>query len=837
MHSAMPARPRRVPGARVAGAVLSLFAAACGGARLLLPSGPASWTVTILGTAACALLFILFLVLPRRPVPYSSPAARESATILRSLLEYSPDYIFIKDAQLRTVLCNRLFASSRGKRPEDLYGKTDIENEWNPKYVKGSPEKGLRGYEQDDLDALAGKIVRTDGEPIDSPGGEPRYLDTVKVPLRDEAGAIIGLLGIGRDVTTKVRLQQSLEKERTLLVTLVNGLPELVYAKDREGRFILANRADANFMGVGDPAELLGKTDYDFYGKELADAFFQDDMRVIQQGVAIVNKEEPNTSALGEFRWILTTKVPLRDEKGAVIGLVGTGHDITGRRVAEQREKEQAALLDIVPDAIFVRDMGHRIRYWNKGAEKIYGWTQAEVLGRNAIEVLFAPSNAAEPAEAFRRTRDDGEWSGDFHTVAKGGREVTVEARWILVRDAAGSPTGILVVNTDVTERRSTQLQLLRVQRLESLGILAGGIAHDLNNVLTPVLMGVEGLSRPDMSPDSRRILDIIRTAAQRGASIVQQVLSFARGAAGDHAEVQVSHLAREIQNIIRETFPKSIDIRTSMPRDLWLVVGDFTQLHQVLMNLCVNARDAMPRGGILSLAAENVEVDKNYARMHVEAKPGLYVMLKVDDTGSGMSPEVVDKIFEPFFTTKDPGKGTGLGLSTTRSIVEGHGGFINVYSVPGKGSSFKIYIPAAPPGTLAAAANEQETIPMGGGELVLVVDDEAAIREITQQILETTGYRAVVASNGTEAIARYQEKKGQIKAIITDLMMPSMDGADLVRAVRAVDTEVRIIAMSGLIGEKDRPETSGVDRFLVKPFTTETLLQTLRDVLALQRG
>jgi two-component system, cell cycle sensor histidine kinase and response regulator CckA len=806
---------------------------------LLLPRGPLSWAAAALGTAACVILFILFLAVPRQGAPLASPspAARESSTILRNLLQYSPDYIFIKDLQLRMVLCNPLFAESLGKRPEELYGKTDVENGVRPEFITGNPEMGLRGYEQDDLDTLAGKIVRTEGEPIEFTGGEPRYLDTVKVPLRDDTGTVIGLLGIGRDVTAGIRLQRSLEKERTLLATLVSGLPELIYAKDREGRFILANRADANFMGAGDPADLIGKSDYDYYRREVADAFFRDDMRVIEQGVSIVNKEEPNTSAIGEYRWILTTKVPLRDEKGTVIGLVGTGHDITGRKVAEQREKEQAALLDIVPDAIFVRDMGHRIRYWNKGAEKIYGWTQAEVLGRNAIEVLFAPPHTNEPADAFRKTRDEGEWSGDFHTVSKDGKAMTVEARWILVKDATGSPTGILVVNTDVTERRSTQLQLLRVQRLESLGILAGGIAHDLNNVLTPVLMGVDGLSGPHMSPESRRILAIIRTAAQRGASIVQQVLSFARGAAGDHADVQIRHLTREIENIVRETFPRSIDVRSSVPRDLWPVQGDPTQLHQVLMNLCVNARDAMPGGGTLSISAENVDVDENYARMNIEAKPGRYVMLKVEDSGSGMPPEVVDKIFEPFFTTKEPGKGTGLGLSTTRTIVKSHGGFVNVYSEPGKGSSFKVYVPAAPSEAASAAARDEEAIPMGEGELVLVVDDEVAVREITQQILETTGYRVTVARNGNEAIARWQERRGEIKAIITDVMMPSMDGTELVRAVRAVDSDVRIIAMSGLLGEKDGPAVSGIDRFLVKPFTTETLLQTLRAALTSRTG
>ena len=240
------------------------------------------------------------------------------------------------------------------------------------------------------------------------------------------------------------------------------------------------------------------------------------------------------------------------------------------------------------------------------------------------------------------------------------------------------------------------EAQLLRVQRLESLGTLAGGVAHDLNNVLTPILMGVEGLSLQHQDEHTRRILEIIRTATQRGANIVQQVLSFARGVTGERTVVQLKHALREVQNIIQETFPRSIEIRGSIDRNLWPVQGDVTQLHQVLMNLCVNARDAMPQGGILSLAAENVALDEAYARMNLEAKPIRYVVLKVEDNGIGMAPEVLEKIFDPFFTTKEPGKGTGLGLSTTRSIVKTHQGFITVYSEVGKGSSFHVYIPAA---------------------------------------------------------------------------------------------------------------------------------------------
>jgi nitrogen-specific signal transduction histidine kinase/ActR/RegA family two-component response regulator len=403
-----------------------------------------------------------------------------------------------------------------------------------------------------------------------------------------------------------------------------------------------------------------------------------------------------------------------------------------------------------------------------------------------------------------------------------------------LVRDEGGNPKGILSVNSDVTVQRSIQAQLMRSQRLESLGTIAGGIAHDLNNVLTPILMGAESLQVQYVDEVSRNIIDIITRSAERGAGIVRQVLSFARGIEGDRKEVQLTHILREIERIILETFPKSIELRCETPKGLWPVSGDATQLHQVLMNLCVNARDAMPNGGRLTLHAENIRLDETFARMNIEAKPIRYVMLKVEDIGSGMPPDVLEKIFDPFFTTKAPGKGTGLGLATTLSIVKSHGGFINVYSEVNKGSSFKVYVPAVEQGA-PVSAEELEEIPMGEGELILVVDDEAAVRDITRRILESYGYRVVMAGDGTEALALYVQNKGEIRAMITDMMMPYMDGTSTIRAIRKIDPGARIIATSGLMTNEYAKEAAGlgVQAFLTKPYTAKTFMKTLRDVLS----
>ena len=307
----------------------------------------------------------------------------------------------------------------------------------------------------------------------------------------------------------------------------------------------------------------------------------------------------------------------------------------------------------------------------------------------------------------------------------------------------------------DLTERKKLEQQFLRTQRMESIGTLAGGIAHDLNNTLGPIIMSIDLLKMNCPDQSSQELLAIISSSAQRGADMVSQVLSFARGVEGRRMEVQVKHLVREIEKIVNDTFLKNIQVRTIIPNDLWTVRGDPTQLHQVLLNLCLNARDAMPAGGILTISVENLTLDAQYAgqSLNVEAEAGPYIFIQVKDSGGGMSSETMERIFDPFFTTKELGKGTGLGLSTTAAIVKSHGGFIRVYSEVGKGTTFKIYLPAQVEPTAAEAEHAAE-MPRGNGELILVVDDEAAVREITQQTLQAFGYRAIVATDGADAVA-----------------------------------------------------------------------------------
>ncbi|AFZ23185.1 PAS/PAC sensor hybrid histidine kinase [Cylindrospermum stagnale PCC 7417] len=500
------------------------------------------------------------------------------------------------------------------------------------------------------------------------------------------------------------------------------------------------------------------------------------------------------------------------------------------RKQTEQKIREQAALLDVATDAIFVRDLDDKILFWNKAAECLYGWKKEEALAKKTRE-LWQEKNLSQLPEALNMLMKNGAWEGELYQKTKYGKEIIVESRWTLVREFGKKSQSILVVSSDITKKKQLEAQFLRAQRLESIGTLASGIAHDLNNVLAPILMTAQLLESQVYDERSRRLLPILITNAKRGANLVKQVLSFTRGLEGERTLLQLKHLIIEIQQIIKETFPKSIDVFTQIPQDFWTISGDATQLHQVLMNLCVNARDAMPNGGTLKISAENFLVDENYARMHIDAKVGAYVVITVHDTGIGIRPEILDRIFEPFFTTKELGKGTGLGLSTVLGIIKSHGGFINVYSEDGRGSQFKVYLPAQ---DATEIIEEQETeLPRGNGELILVVDDEPAIRDITKTSLESHNYQAITACDGIEAIALYVEHRDKICLVLTDMVMPSMDGFTTIRTLQKINPDVKIIAVSGL-GSSDKLNSAyemGVKAFLCKPFTANQLLQTINTV------
>lgn len=535
-------------------------------------------------------------------------------------------------------------------------------------------------------------------------------------------------------------------------------------------------------------------------------------------------------------RWVVAKLAPIAtQESDTLLGHVSVIEDITLRRQAEEKIRQQAALIDVATDAILVRDLQDRILLWSQGAERLYGWGREDVLNQS-VSSLFDPRGREAFEKRLETVLKDGTWQGELTHLTRDGKWVLVASRWTLGQDAGSGTQFILTVNTDISEKKRLEQQFYRTQRLESLGTLASGIAHDLNNVFTPILSISQLLAMPS-SPAPRdetteRMLALLQESTRRGIDMVQQVLTFARGQVGSPTPLQVDPLIAEIVKLLRDTLPKSIAIDHKVPsQPLPLVVADATQLHQVIMNLCVNARDAMVDGGTLTLTTSKCDFDAAAVQEVLEAEEGTYVVIAVADTGTGIEPDVCDRIFEPFFTTKPQGQGTGLGLSTALGLVQNLGGFMRVASQPERGTVFKVYLPASEASQVPQASDS--AVATGGqGETILVVDDEAIVRQTTQTLLERYGYCTLTANDGTEAVASYGERSSDIAVVLMDVMMPTMDGPSAIRALQRLHPQVKVLAASGLASCRATALAAGADAFISKPYTPQDLLVALRQLI-----
>ena len=673
------------------------------------------------------------------------------------------------------------------------------------------------------------------GEPFDvestmvTTEGTRLNVRTIGEAERGDDGSITRVHGAVWDISEyaleRARARDLEERLAASLRTISDGLLFL----DASWRFTFVNPRAEELLGRS-ADELVGTDLWSAYPSTIGMPFEAAFRQAAESRESVVHQEWVELTEL----WLDVTIYPV--ETGIVLHLRDATEDVATRereRDTTRRLAEQAALLDIARDAIIVRGLDHRVRYWNRSAAELYEIPAAEALGMPVTELIYDDLDDFDHAasEVLR----EGYWAGELIHRTRGGKSIVADCRWQVLHDAEGAPQAVLCVNTDITAYRKEQETNARSQRMESLGTLAGGIAHDLNNVLTPILMSAQLLAHDERDPGRLELLATLESSAKRGAEMVRQVLAFARGVAGHREKVSMDDLLDDVESYARDALPAEIDLAVSRPDSLAASTGDATQFMQVMTNLLLNARDAMPGGGRLRVNAAIEHHDTEVVSIGHVAPAGEYAVFSVEDTGHGMTPDVVAKVFEPFFTTKDAGKGTGLGLSTTLAIVRSHGGFMQVYSEPEHGTCFRVGFPISSSAPRPRPTQvEGEPLPRGNGEHVLVVDDEEFVRRITSQTLEAHGYRTTQASNGQEAIDIIESGRARVDLVVTDMMMPVMDGAATTAYLEEHHPQIPIIAASGLTSHGDSSGSvgMGVSRFMPKPYTTSVLLTNVRDTL-----
>jgi len=743
----------------------------------------------------------------------SEEKSKASESLFKEILINMPIEFWARDMDERCNMENpaliRHWGSLLGKRPEDS---------------SVSPEE-LAVWKSNNRRAYAGELIEEEvSYNID---GGTRFFKNIISPFRI-GGKICGILGFNVDITEQKKALESVRENESKYRNYIDGCPAGILVFDSMGRCLEANPAACEMAGCTE-AELMSLNATNLIRTEsVANAQYHLD-QFKKTGQATLDLEFRRKDNSKVF---LTLNVfTLSPDR-----FIAFSQDITSRKLAHYAmrasEKQYRTTIDALNDAIFVVNQNLKLILLNKTINlwcENFGLKKAR-QGQSLPEAFpFLPDHVYGE---YREVFETGTPKSGSETFRFNDREMIVETLKIpIIED--GRTIRVVAVKRDVTEQRKIESQSLRAQRMECIGTLASGVAHDLNNVLSPIMMGAAMLHDDLPAELHEQLVSTIESAAQRGADIVKQVLFFARGVEGERMMIQPVHLVRDIEKIAHETFPKSITILSKCAEEIWSIQGDTTQLQQVFLNLCVNARDAMPEGGTLTLAVENQELDAAYASMVPGAEAGRYVMFSVRDTGVGMSKEIVEKIFDPFFTTKKVGQGTGLGLSMVIGIVKSHGGFLTVDSHPGSGSEFKVFIPAVfseKSLTDTASPEEPADCLIGKGELVLLVDDEDGILIMGEQILKKFGYQVITARDGVEAISIYAAQQNEIKLVITDVMMPFVDGVTLSRALKKMNPSVPIIASTGQADKtrQDELREQGITLFLLKPYNSRQLLNAI---------
>ena len=758
-------------------------------------------------------------------------AAYAQVALQVKALDTAAEAIFITDAEGLVSWVNRAYIDLTGCSPE-VAGmsaanlKIGIEKTvFNPSFWRSRPETAWRG------EAI-----------IHRPDGSVRAVEQSVSPVRASDEGITHFVGIIHDITDRKKAEKSLRGALLQLRGFLDHSPAVLYALAIEGETVIPRFASENIerlLGF-QPEETLT---FEWWQGQL----HPDDLLRAQASIAETLLRGASRTEYrirhkdGTYRWVEDNRRLTRDADGRPSEMVGAWLDITERHKAQDalRESERRfqEMLNNLQLVSMMLDDQARIIYCNDYFLKLTGWQREEILGRDWFQLFIASEKVGEMRETYRELLA-GLPLAAHHTneiLTRSGDRRILQWNNSLLRSPDGRVVGTASIAEDITDRRSLERQIVRAQRLESLGTLAGGIAHDMNNLLMPILMGVTVLRRLPPGDATRKAIDNIERSAMRGSDLVKQVLLFARGAETSRTTVEPETVIREVEAIAASTFPKDITMEISIAPDLNQVIGDATQLTQVLLNLCVNARDAMPSGGHLLVSARNAELLQQQAILSGGKTGGSYVVLEVADTGEGMTADVVDRIFDPFFTTKEVGKGTGLGLSTAQGIVISHGGFVSVASAPGAGSTFSVNLPAKTRvGAASAREADLERLPRGSGERILIVDDDAGVVAVTRQTLETFGYEVLVAEDGAQAIALFAARQKEIALVLTDMIMPVIDGPALVAALLRIDPRVKIVGTTGDPSGSRVAKIArlGITHVLTKPYTADVLLVTIARVL-----
>jgi two-component system, cell cycle sensor histidine kinase and response regulator CckA len=624
-------------------------------------------------------------------------------------------------------------------------------------------------------------------------------------------------------------LTKEVERERNLLHALMDNLPDAIWFKDNACRFTQVNKAAASMLNTGDPLAVIGKTIFDFLPSDQAREIQAQDEKIVQTGRADTNQIQELRFNSNGTRWMSTTRAPVLERTGGVAAIVGVSRDITEQKQAEValRESEQKyrQIVETAAEGVWIFDDLLRTIFVNSRMAEMLGCKPEEMQGK-PVSDFMADEDIAAQLSYFEQCNLGGR-TPDLRLRKKDGTMVWAILSSSPMTEGLGHPSGTLAMFTDVTERKRLEDQIRQAQKLEAIGRLAGGVAHDFNNILT-VISGHSQLLLRRMESGSalRGQVEKIGAAADQAANLTRQLLSFSRRRA---VQSEVFDLNTAVSNFEKLCYPimgDAIELVTDLDAEAARIRADAGQIDQVLMNLVVNARDAMPEGGRLGIATANIEDPGS------ESHPaGAYVLLAVSDTGCGMDEDTKAHLFEPFFTTKEEGKGTGLGLSTVHGIVAQHGGWIDVISAPGQGSCFGIYLPRISDEVQVVPLPENQALWPHGRETVLVVDDRAAIRDLVRETLEPCGYKILEASDGQEGLEVFERTANQVDLVITDLIMPRLGGAELGRLIKQRRPETKILYVTGYSGESPIVEAGGT--LLQKPFTPEALARKVRETLS----